>query len=236
MNAETLTLRLFEALIDEDRILARSIVDSRFDAGETPESVLVDLFWPTYEMVERLFRSDQLSVLNHNMATRLLRTLADRVGSELIARADPPSQRSVLAMCGPSEESELGAQMATDLLEANGFRVSFAGGGVANDEIMGRIHETKPDVLLWFSSVPGDLPGIREMIDRLHEIGACPDIQIAVGGGVFARADGLAEEIGADLWADHPLELVDTLIYDGEHRAPESQRTVGRTKRFRAAA
>mgnify|MGYP001222873266 CR=1 FL=1 len=236
MNAETLTLRLFEALIDGDRRTARAIVQDQLDAGASAETVYVDLLWPTYEMVERLFRSDQLSVLNHNMATRLLRVIVDQAGMCLSELGSQGKGRKVLALCGPSEESELGAQMAIDLLEAHDFSVCFAGGGVANDEIMGRVHETKPDVLLWFCSVPSDLPGIREMIDRMHEIGACPQVQIAVGGGVFARAEGLAEEIGADLWADHPLEMVDTLVHDAAHRAPADQRTVGRTKKIRHAA
>lgn len=236
MNAETLTLRLFEALIDGDRRAARAIVKDQLDNDASAETVYVDLLWPTYEMIDRLFRSDQLSVLNHNLATRLLRVMVDQTGTSLLETGTEGRGRRILAMCGPSEESELGAQMAIDLLESHDFRVNFAGAGVASDEIMGRIHESRPDVLLWFSTVPGDLPAIREMIDRLHEIGACPDIQIAVGGGVFSRAEGLAEEIGADLWADHPLELVDTLVHDAEHRAPADQRTVGRTKRYRSAA
>ena len=235
MNAETLTLRLFEALIDGDRRTARSILADQIHGGVDAESIYVDLLWPTHEMVERLFRSDQLSVMAHNMATRLLRVLVDQASAALISDSVLPKRR-VLAMCGPNEESELGAQMAVDLLEASGMEVCFAGGGVANDEVLARVNETKPDVLVWFSSVPTDLPDIRAMIDHLHEIDACPNIQIAVGGGVFSRAEGLAEEIGADLWADHPLEMAETLIHDATHRAPADQRTVGRTKRYRSAA
>lgn len=235
MNAETLTLRLFEAIIDGDRRAARGIVHSQIEEGVSPETLYVDLLWPTHEMVERLFRSDQLSVMAHNMATRLLRVLVDQAATELITGTGLPMRR-VLAMCGANEQSELGAQMAVDLLEANGMEVCFAGGGVANDEILARVNETRPDVLVFFSSNPTDLPDIRAMIDHLHEIDACPDIQIAVGGGVFSRADGLAEEIGADLWADHPLEMAETLIHDAAHRAPADQRTVGRTKTFRKAA
>lgn len=235
MNAETLTLRLFEAIIDGDRRVARSILQSQIEDGVSAETIYVDLLWPTHEMVERLFRSDQLSVMAHNMATRLLRVLVDQAASVLISGSGLPMRR-VLAMCGPNEESELGAQMAVDLLEASGMEVCFAGGGVASDEVLARVNETQPDVLLWFSSVPTDLPEIRQMIDHLHEVGACPNLQIAVGGGVFSRADGLAEEIGADLWADHPLEMAETLIQDAAHRAPVDQRTVGKTKRYRNAA
>lgn len=36
-------------------------------------------------------------------------------------------------------------------------------------------------------------------------------MQIVVGGGIFNRAPGLAEEIGADLWATSPRELLSVL-------------------------
>ena len=54
-------------------------------------------------------------------------------------------------------------------------------------------------------------------------------------GAVFNRAEGLAEEIGADLWASHPLELVDAMIDDADIRATPAQRTVGRTRKTPAA-
>ena len=136
----------------------------------------------------------------------------------------------MFALCGPSEAEELGAQMAVDLIEAAGFDICFAGGGIANDEVLGRVHEESPDVLLMFSSAAQDLPNIRAMIDQLHEIGACPNLQIAVGGGVFNRAEGLAEEIGADVYGTSPLEMVDILIHDAEGRAGLAQRTVGRNR------
>ena len=76
-----------------------------------------------------------------------------------------------------------------------------------------------------------------ELIDTIREINATPDLQIIVGGGVFNRAEGLAEEIGADLWAQDPVELVDLMIHEPGQRATEEQRTVGRTRRpTRAAA
>ena len=55
--------------------------------------------------------------------------------------------------------------------------------------------------------------------------------QIIVGGGVFNRADGLAEEIGADLWANDPIEIVDVMNQHDEHRMDvKEQRTVGRRR------
>lgn len=232
MNAQRIVEILFEALVAGDRPGARAVLAECFDLGQTPRTVLMEVLWPAYELVERLYRADHMTVLSHRMATRLLRVMVDQVARDLPMSAR--NGRSVLAACGPTDADELGAQIAVDILESAGFRVSFAGGGVPSDEIMSQVHQSHPDVLLLFASAPGDLPEIRAMIDQMREIGASHGTQVAVGGGVFNRAEGLAEEIGADLWASDPADLVEMLLAEPARRAIAEQRTVGR-KRRRAA-
>ena len=225
--------RFFESLISGSRPASRQVVREALEQGAAPERLITDLFWPTYEMIERLYRADQLTKVSHHLSTRLLRVLVDQNASMLQRGA--PRSKTIFSVCGPRDSDELGAQMAVDLLEQAGFDVSFAGGNIPNDEILSVIHENRPDILLMFASGPNDLPNIRQLIDTLHEIGACPNLQIAVGGGVFNRAEGLAEEIGADLWATSPMEMVDTLIADPARRAVAEQRTVGRKRKVKAA-
>ncbi len=234
VSHEILIGRLFDALVSGDRDGVRAVVEETARRSIPAESVLADLYWPVYENIERLYRADQMTALSHHMATRLLRVLCDQAALRLTRQA--PRGRSVFAACGPNDADELAAQIAVDLLEREGFRVTFSGGGIAGDEIMGHVQETQPDVLLLFASAPPDLPGIRHMIDTLREIGACKHLQIVVGGGVFNRADGLAEEIGADLWATSPAELVNAMVAFPERRARASQHTVGRKRRIREAA
>jgi methanogenic corrinoid protein MtbC1 len=66
-------------------------------------------------------------------------------------------------------------------------------------------------VLLLFASSAKDAPFIRELIDGIRENGAYGQMQIVVGGGIFNRAPGLAEEIGADLHAKDPSDLLELL-------------------------
>ncbi|MCH7961822.1 MAG: cobalamin-dependent protein [Planctomycetes bacterium] len=234
MDTSTQLERFFEVLIAGDRPQARQIVDETLAHVGSPQDLIPELFWPAYELIEKLYRADQLTRLSHHCGTRLLRVLIDQNTSRFTIA--PPIGRSVLAFCGPQDSDELGAQMGVDLLESAGFQVTFAGGNIPNDEILQRVHSTRPDVLLMFAAGAPDLPSLRRLIDTLREIGACPDIQLVVGGGVFNRADGLAEEIGADLWAPNPLELVSELQQRGDRRAPPEQRTVGRKRRARRAA
>lgn len=237
MNPDAVIEQLFSALIAGDRPTARNIVHAQAAEGADAQTIIIDLFWPTYELVEKLHRADKLSRLSYQFATRLLRVLVDQVAAALPVTGTGPGQgRSVFAFCGPTDADELGAQMAVDLLESSGFCVQFAGGNIANDEILSQIHEERPSTLVAFCSGPSDLPAFRALMDTMREIGACPDVQIAVGGGVFNRAEGLAEEMGVDLWAEDPLELADLLIYESDRRAVPETRNGGRKRKTRTAA
>jgi methanogenic corrinoid protein MtbC1 len=234
MGQQVLVERFFETLIVGDRQAARAIVDECISADVAAEAILDKLFYPTFEMVQKLFRNDQLSKVAHHYATRLLRSLTDQLQLRY-ATAERNGKR-VLLLCGPSEPEELAGQMAADLLEASGYEVFFAGGGVANDEIFAQVGELRPATLVLFGSSPSDLPHIRTLIDQLHDQGTCPTMQIVVGGGVFSRAEGLAEEIGADAWAYTPTELVETMKSESHKRMDSDQRTVGRRRRAGKAA
>lgn len=209
MNHEMIAEQLFEVLINGDRAAARSLIADVRRQGITPRELASEVFWPTYETLERLYRNDQLTALSYRLATRLLRVLVDQTAASLPLQTR--TGQTIFASCGPSEGDELGAQIAVDLLESHGYTITFSGGGVAADEILSHVQQTKPDILLMFCSAPSDLPGIRGLIDTLREIGASGGTRVVVGGGVFNRADGLADEIGADQWASDPMALLETL-------------------------
>ena len=229
MSQQVMIERFFESLVSGNRAEARGILDECLMADVPAERIIDRLFWPTLEMIRKMYRGDQLSVLSHHLATRLLRMLADQTQMRLEAK--PRNSKSILMICGPDEQEELAAQMAADLLEAGGYDISFAGGGVANDEIVEWLAQAEPDTLVIFSSAPSDLPYVRKLIDRIHDLGVCPNMQVVVGGGVFNRAEGLPQEIGADLWAETPAALVEKIDTESDRRAPAEQRTVGRRRR-----
>ena len=226
MRRDLIAERFFSALISGDRAGARELVEEAMGScGNRAEDVLVQLFWPTAEHIQRLYRADQLSRLAHNFSTRLMRSLAEQLQARL--EQQERNGRTVLVVCGDDQGEELGAQICADLLEAHGFVVFFTGGGVANDELVSQVGQAKPHVLVVFGAIPATVPQTRQLIDRLHDIGLAPETQIVVGGGVFNRADELPMEIGADLWAGDPDELVQTVLAHPERRMTPDQRSVG---------
>ena len=228
MNTQAMVERLFPMLITGDRTGARSTVREWLNEGLAPETMTQEVYWPLLDMVNDLFRRDQLTTLAHHYATRLLRSMVDQ--AQACYTQKDRSGRSMMLFCGDTEADDLAAQIVADLAEAGGYTVSFGGGGIAYDELLSAVQEQRPDVLLMFSSAAADAPNIRRLIDTIREVGACPNTQIAVGGGVFNRAEGLAEEIGADIWSDTPAGMLHSIETQPARRATAEQRTVGQAR------
>lgn len=110
------------------------------------------------------------------------------------------------------------------------------GGGAPGDEVLTRIGDVRPDLLVRFGTLPGGVPAVRKLIDPLRKVNSGPEMQIMCGGGIYKRAGGLAEKIGADLYAPVAADVVRVAGGQPTRKATADQQAVGRTGRTRKAA
>ena len=229
--------RLLELCLRGDRGETRDHIEHLLKTAP-PDRLLMQVVLPALERIQQFDREDQASQAALNIMIRSARLAANGITQRL----DPTpldaelQPRRITLHCGTSLIEELQAEIFAAVLEHDGHLVRFLGGGVPVDEILEDIGRDDPDVLLLFAASASDAPGIREIIDTIQKIGSRPNLQIVVGGGVFRRAPGLAEEIGADLWADEPEDLRVALVDECDRRSFPEQRTVGRTRRLPKAA
>ncbi len=142
VNNEIIVERLFEKLITGDRTATRAIVQETIDAGVSPEELSQAMYWPALEMINSLYRADQLSTLAHHSGTRLLRSLVDQAQARYTQR--PSRDRTILMFSGPGEADELAGQLVADLAEANGYEVFFGGGGWQTMRFLPRLAREAP--------------------------------------------------------------------------------------------
>ncbi|HEY8666245.1 MAG TPA: B12-binding domain-containing protein [Tepidisphaeraceae bacterium] len=223
-----------EPLIAGDRIACRKLIESAIAGGTEVRDLLNELVWPTMELLQSLHREDRISISSLNLATRLNRTITDQLTAKLSAK--PSNGKNVLIFCGNAEPEELGGQICADLFEADGYTVRFAGGGVPEDEVLKLIGDLRPDLLVMFGTLPAGVPAVRKLIDYLREVNSCPQMQVMCCGGIYKRAEGLAEEIGADLYAPDASTAVQVANENPTRKATVDQQTVGRSRRSRKAA
>ena len=159
--------------------------------GSTARSLYQDLIWPAMDRVEQMYRDDRINQATEHLATRINRVVADHLQTSL--RQNEVLGKRVLITCAHGEPEELGAQMCSDLFEAEGWDVYFLGGGVPDDEVLMLVGQLQPELLLIFGSQPIDAPAVRQMIDQIREIGSCPTMNVMVSGrpGVVFNDDDL---------------------------------------------
>jgi methanogenic corrinoid protein MtbC1 len=223
-----------EPLLAGDRAVCRQVIEEALASGVEVTALLTDLIWPAMERIQGLYREDRISQSSLNLATRLNRSVTDQLTAKLVRKA--ANGKSALVFCGDAEPEELGGQITADLFESDGWLVRFAGGGVPEDEVLKLIGELRPDLLILFGTLPSGMPAVRKLIDYLRDVNSCPQMQILCCGGIYQRAEGLAEEIGADLYAHDAAGALTVATENPTRRATVDQQTVGRTRRIRKAA
>ena len=200
METVAIFKQYLEYLFAGQRGLAREWIFDAHDRGFGAHRLLAQIIWPAMEQVDKLHREDRISRVTEHLATRINRMIADQL--QQVLNHKPKDGRRLVVLCGDGQVSELGAQIASDLFEAEGWSVWFVGSDVPNDEILQFLGQVTPDLLFVFGSLPPEVPQIRQLISLIREVGICEEMQIMLCGGIYNRAKDLAEEIKADLRVD----------------------------------
>ena len=191
--------RYMEPLLAGNRLGCRELIRSQLDANVSGRQLYEELLWPAMSELDKLYRNDKINTAVEHMATRINRALADQLQQSL-EHAETKDKR-ILIICADGEPEELGAQMCSDLFEADGWEVYFVGGGIPNDEVLSLVGQLRPHILLVFGTQPRGVPQVRVLIDLIREVACNPTMNIMTSGGVFNRADSLWKEVNADLFA-----------------------------------
>lgn len=229
MANEAILERYLSTLLDGDRKACRAVIEETLHTGMPANSVYVDVIWPIMVEIEHLSRTDRITPTQEHLATRINRTIVDQLQNKLPRR--PRKNKKIVVCCTQVELQELGAQIMADLFESDGWEVKSLGGGLTNDDILAFINEYAADILLIYGATPKQAPDVRRLIDTIKGVNAWPNMLIMVSGGLFNRAEGLWEEIGADLFAATALEALQVASRD--IRAEPESRTINRRKKRR---
>ena len=227
VDLRTWYLRL---LIEGSRRNCRELLTHALAQGQVAEDLLLDVIWPAMAELSTLFREDRIDFVVEHIATRINRSLADQMQGNLSASL--PNGKNMIICCSDVEGHELGAQILTDLFEAEGWDVRFLGSGVPMDELVQLIGRVQPQLVVYYGTEPGGIPEVRRALLHMRRIGASPETAVLTSGGVFNRTEGLWIEVGADAFAPDArsaLQMVRDGIVLREHFVPEQ----GQPKRRR---
>lgn len=223
MVEEKVIARYLKSLLTGDRNACRVVIEEVLRSGVPAHQVYMDIIWPIMTEIDKLYREDEIDSAQEAFASRINRTIVDQLQNKLPRRAN--KKKSIVIVTANSDKAELGGQMMNDLFESDGWDTRFLGGTAGNDDIMTFVHGYAPDILLLYGFNGEDAPAVRGLIDTIRGVNAYPEMRIMLSGGVFSRAEGLWEEIGADLYAETAADAV-MIAQAPPEKVPTPTRTI----------
>jgi len=193
------------ALLSRGSARARHVIATALADGVAIPDIYLEILQPALYEVGHRWALGELSVAEEHYATALTEQLLHELSARM--RLPPSDGRLAIVACTPGELHVLGARMAADFLEADGWEVLQLGAATPAEDLADLVESEQPDLVALSTATAGSLPGLAQVLERLRRVRPRP--LIAVGGQFWtAETSQAAREMGADLVERDPRALV----------------------------
>lgn len=176
-----------------------SFIDQSIYTPDDVKHFYLDVVWPVMCRIGHMWVSNQISVAEEHLATAIVSNI---MGSLYRRFAPFPVTRGqAVVSAGPNELHEIGARMVADLMEMDGWDVTYVGANTQDSELLDILKQQKPFVLALSVATIFNLQKVRSLLNRINIDPETVGIKTIVGGSAFSGMPLLWQEIGADGYA-----------------------------------
>lgn len=146
-----------------------------------------------------LWERNEVTVADEHLATAII----GRISSYLYSRfvGTPQTKGMAIVSAVPNEYHEVGARMVADILEIDGWDVTYLGANIPLEELVTILKKKQPFMLALSVATAFNLEKARLVIKTVKSHRDLSAIRILVGGLAFRSAPRLWREFGADGYA-----------------------------------
>ncbi|HEY4756775.1 MAG TPA: cobalamin-dependent protein [Ignavibacteriaceae bacterium] len=178
MISEVYFLDYTNGLLQGDKEKCISIVEKLITEKTDIKDIYVDLLQRSLYHVGKMWEQGQLSIADEHMGTEITKCLMNKYADKITA--NKKVGKTALITCVDKEFHEIGARMAADVFELNGWNTYFLGASTPTKEIVKFIEIKKPDVVGLSFNFYMNLLRLFEVIDHIRK--NYPDQKIIIGG------------------------------------------------------
>lgn len=185
------------------RSVALGIVRGQLEEGTRPEAIISDILAAAQVRIGQRWHAGHAGVGEEHRVTSITVDALHLVGisaatanRESTAAISRPEGR-LLVTCVEGEMHELPALMAAEVFRLRGFDVTYVGGSMPVDALVGLLDAEPPAAVAVACSMPTLLMGAWATISALRRNG----VFILAGGRGFGRGGRWSKALGADAWA-----------------------------------
>jgi MerR family transcriptional regulator, light-induced transcriptional regulator len=178
MVSEVCFLDYTNGLLQGDKEKCISIVEKLLAENIEIKDIYVDLFQRSLYHIGKMWEQGQLSIADEHIGTEITKSLMNKYASKISSKKKVG--KTALITCIDKEFHEIGARMAADVFELNGWNTYFLGACTPTREIVKFIEIKKPDVVGLSFNFYMNVLRLFEVIDHIKK--NYPDQKIIIGG------------------------------------------------------
>jgi methanogenic corrinoid protein MtbC1 len=201
---------LVDALVRGDQSRALELARQATADPRKLRDLYTEAVTPALYEIGSLWETGQVTVAQEHRASEIMSRVVD-VCSQAFSRSDRTKGRAFVS-AAPGERHSLGARIVADILEIDGWDVTYVGATSPSDDLVHLAAATRPDVIGISVAMPSNLPRLAMLIRKMRELPHLASARIMVGGWLLVTEPDLWRLVGADAGAADAggaLELAD---------------------------
>jgi excisionase family DNA binding protein len=199
--------RLQERMLRGDVAGSWQVVEAAMTSGFEPGEIYVGLLAPSLHAIGTAWRSGVVSVDQEHLASSVAATLIGRLGPRFVHRGR--KKGVVIVAMPPGERHGLGVAMLSDILADAGYAVLNLGPDTPTASLVAAMREAGRLAAVIVSVVDTDRrPAARRLLAAARR--ERPPVPLLVGGNAVPD-EGVALDLGADVWVADPRRLGDAI-------------------------
>ena len=207
MEKENFLGRVKNAIVegnkDEAKMLARQAIEEKMDLNE----VIEEGYIPGIQQVGRLWEEGEYFLPELITSAECMKAAMEVLQPELEkAQIAKRSAGTVVIGTVEGDIHDIGKNLVSSILSANGFDVIDLGADVKLDRFIEKAEEVNADIICLSALLTTTMIGQRKLIERLKEKGIYGRYRIMVGGAPVNQR--WADDIGADGYSENALTAV----------------------------
>jgi 5-methyltetrahydrofolate--homocysteine methyltransferase len=196
---------LYQAILDGDAKLARSLAEEAVSRGADPQSLVDEQMIPAMDEVGRLFECHEYFVPEMLIAARAMRAALEVVQSRLTL-AETESKGKVVIGTVKGDLHDIGKNLVAAMLQGGGFQILDLGTDVPPERFVEAIEEHNASVVALSALLTTTMPEMKNVIEALVNAGIRQRVKVLVGGAPVTEE--FAKQIGADGYGETAVSAV----------------------------
>jgi MerR family transcriptional regulator, light-induced transcriptional regulator len=201
-----------EYLLNGHREAARVLISSLYEEGINIEVIYFNILEKALKEVGTLWETGVIDVWKEHFISETTLDIMREI--KIKEKKGKCKAHSFLALTAGPELHNIGLKMLTDMLEIEGWHVTYLGSNVPVQSLINAIEAEKPDVLAISVTIPHHIEASKNMITAIRNYFSRKSPKIIIGGSAFLTPGNVCEETGADYYGNKVEDIKKIFEYD----------------------